>query len=86
MKIRTQTEVERQVQGLLAEKKTLPIFSAFGDPNHESIDAQIQVLRGNEDAELYSHTEDYHEYIYQQAIQAESWLNGDNDDDLFSEE
>lgn len=82
--MRTKEEVQRQIDGLLAERKTLPAESAFGDPNHEAIDAQVQVLMENETAETYADADEYQDYIYQQATEAEDWLNGDIDDDLFS--
>lgn len=81
--MRTAAQIARQVEGLRAMKSTLPEFSTFGDPNWESIDAQIEILEGRETAEDY---EDEHETVASSARDAEDWLTGYSDDDLFDSE
>ena len=46
MKTRTQAEIDRQIEGLLNDKKNLPERNLFGSPNHLIIDTQIKILKG----------------------------------------
>lgn len=57
-KRRTQTEIDRMTIGLIRQKEKLPVFSAFGTPNHEIIDGQLAVL----DGEISDHDEIYARY------------------------
>lgn len=78
--MRTQEEIKRQIEGLEAMKASLPEFNFFGENNHEPIDAVISVLNGWETYEDYEDAE----YSIESAVyEAESWLNGDSDEDLF---
>lgn len=79
--MRTQEQIQRQIEGLKKMKETLPEFSSFGDPNHKSIDAQIKVLNGK-DPEDYA---DAQAQIYDWSVDAAMWLDGSRDEDLFDE-
>jgi hypothetical protein len=91
MSKRTQEEIDRQIEGLKKMKDTLPEFSHFGDNNWEKIDAQISVLRGHSTPDDYYVDEGMDDYqdgdndTYFEAEAALFWLNGENDEDLFSE-
>lgn len=78
--MRTQQQIDRQINGLLEIKKTLPQRSMFGDPNWAGIDAQIEILKGNKTDEDF---EDEHEFVFGQARDAQDWLNCDENGDLF---
>lgn len=92
MKKRSQSEIDAQIEGLKKDKKKLPEFSAFGDKNWEKIDAQIDILegKGNSDSLYIDETADEYEEgdndIYFAAKDAENWLDGSRDEDLFDEE
>ncbi len=47
--MRTKKEIDEAIGYFKKLKKTLPSRSAFGDPNHLIIDAQISVLEGKMD-------------------------------------
>lgn len=89
--MRTQQEIDRQVEGLKKERASLPEYSMFGDPNHAIIDAQIEILRGDKMLTDFDEGDwdelDETNKIYSGAEDAENWLNGTGDeyDDLFSE-
>lgn len=82
--MRTAEEIKRQVDGLTAMKSTLPEFSAFGDPNWEAIDAQIEVLEGRKTLDDFNENAE-HEHVYSQVMDADGWLSGHIDEDLFDE-
>jgi hypothetical protein len=44
-KFATEDEVEKAIESLKNDRKTIPEFSMFGDPNWQQIDAQIEILR-----------------------------------------
>jgi hypothetical protein len=75
---RTQAEIDRQIDGLLKMKDTLPEFSFFGDNNWQLIDIQIEVLKGDLDADEVTD-----ENLYMGAMDAEQWLSFDREEDLF---
>lgn len=81
--MRTQNEINRQIDGLKKEKELLPHYSLFGDDNWAIIDASISILTGESTYEDYEN-EDYD--IESSAYQANEWLNGNTDEDLFSPE
>lgn len=90
--MRTQQEIERQIEGLKKMKATLPKKSMFGDDNWAKIDAQISILDGSKRPDHYYNDESSEDYqdgdneIYFEADAAEQWLNGSTNDDLFDEE
>lgn len=77
---RTQKEIDRQVAGLNKQRASLPNFSFFGDDNWKPIEMQIRIIQGKARAENY---EDENDRIASMALDAEEWLNGESDDDLF---
>lgn len=78
--MRTQEEIDRQIEGLDKMKESLPELNFFGENNWEPIDAQLDIL-GGEDYEKYE-DEEYH--IESAALKAQDWLEGE-DEDLFEE-
>lgn len=89
--IQTQEAINRQIEGLLKMKQTLPEKSFFGDRNWEKIDTQVDVLKGNVKSGSLYHDESVEDFeesdneMYFAALEAEDWLNGDSEDDLFEE-
>lgn len=89
-KSRTQEEINRQIEGLKKEKETLPEYSRFGDNNWAKIDAQLDILEGIKNLHQFifdENDEDFQEgdnELYDEAEKAENWLNGYEDEDLFS--
>lgn len=83
--MRTKEEIYRQIDGLLNERNALP--KEIGNDQHyrQGINAQIQVLRGNDMAQDYADPVDFEELIYDQAQLAEDWMNGQNEYDLFTD-
>ena len=88
---RKQKEIDRQIKGLKRMKKRLPEHSSFGDKNWEKIDAQLDVLEGLEDADDFYQDETADEFedgdndVYYAAQQAEEWLSGEHEEDLFED-
>ena len=81
MKKRTKVEIDRQIEGLINMKKTLPEYSIFGDANWKKINAQIAVLEGKAKPDDYYQGE--HNDIWSDAERAEQWLSGHENEDLF---
>lgn len=86
---RTQEQIQKQIEGLLEDRKRLPEYSAFGDPNHACIDVQISILKGDEELSDIDEGDwdemDEQNKIYRAAEEAEQWLDGERDEDLFDE-
>lgn len=86
--MRTQEEIQRQIDGLLKQKERLPEYSAFGDPNHLIFDAQISILDGSKELSDIDEGDwdemDEDNKIYRGAEEADNWLNEFDDDDLFA--
>lgn len=80
--MRSQEEIKRQIEGLKKEKASLPEFNFFNENNWERIDAQLSILDGLETYEDYEEAE---QRIESAAYQAQQWLDGEDDEDLFSE-
>ena len=87
-KTRTPEEIKRQIDGLISMKEWLPEYSKFGTPNWENIDQQVRILDGTddmddlvEDPELLDEGEP--DEIYNAGQEADDWLQGVNDEDLF---
>lgn len=87
--MRTPEQIKDQIDGLEKMKTWLPEFSKFGTPNHEIIDAKISILDGS--AELSDIDEgdfeemDAQNQVYRGAEEAQEWLDGNRDEDLFEE-
>ena len=89
---RTQAEIDAQIEGLKKDRANLPEFSSFGDKNWEKIDTQISVLEGKTKPDDYYEDETAEEYedgdndIWQAAEEAEQWLLGNSNENLFDED
>ncbi len=82
--MRTPEEIQRQIDGLLSMKSWLPEHSMFGDDNWRLIDEQIQILKGEADfEEIEDAYIDEGEETPSTLWDAEGWLEGQIDDDLF---
>lgn len=82
--MRNTEEIERQILGLQNMKNTLPKFNFFGDDNWAGIDAQVQVLKGEKTSdEFIEEDSDEENEVYADALQAEHWLHGETNEDLF---
>lgn len=90
MSKRTPKQIQFQIDGLKREKKNITEHSGFGNNNWEVIDAKLDILEDKqtlqdfEDPDVADDFEDVNNVI-DGAQQAEDWLNGDNDEDLFDE-
>jgi hypothetical protein len=74
----TPHQIKKEIAGLKAIKPKIRQFSFFGDDNHASIDAQINVLEDNMDDDqiddLYDPEENYN--LNESARHAREWLDG----------
>jgi len=82
--MRTQEEIDYQVQGILEERQTTPEKDFWGRNVWDMADAKVAVLRG------VSTSADYEEGGYDlntvnAALDAEVWLNNVEPDNLFEE-
>lgn len=88
--MKTELEIARQIKGLENNKKSLPAYSTFGTPNHRIIDTQIEILKRElilSDVNEGDWEEmDTENEIYRAAEEADSWLFGNRDEDLFDPE
>ena len=83
--MKSQSEKTEAIKLLQIEKRNIPEYCMFGNPNHKAIDAQIQVIdeEMDEDSiitlwgdELDEDTEEL-SYVTQYALVALSWLNSE---------
>lgn len=77
---RKKEEIERQINGLKGIRGDLPKIDAFGENNHEKIDAQIDVLNGVDPDDIF---EEYDGQYEEEIHEALAWLDGCVKDDLF---
>lgn len=88
--MRTQEEINRQIEGLKNQKEALPEYSQLGTPNWAMADAQIDILKGGDIADYELEEWDDQEgdegEIYRAAEEAVDWLDEANDGDLFDKE
>ena len=84
--MRTKEEIKKAVEHFKKLKKSLPEYSAFGDPNHLIIDAQLDVLEGKisrfDIDELDE--EEYGDMGISDITNIADWMDGDNID-IFEE-
>lgn len=87
--MRSEEEIDRQIEGLEDMKEWLPEVSTFGSPNWEIIDAQMLILSSEMFLEDFPEGDwdnmDAENEIYRAAQEAEDWLYGAHDEDLFEE-
>ena len=81
--MRTQDEINRQIEGLKADRKSLPEFSLFGDNNWEVIDESIYMLESRTTLDDYDE-EDQH--LFSSLLTVADWLTGAINEDLFDAE
>lgn len=85
---RTQEEIQAQIAGLEKEKTLFPEYSKLGTPNHAMANVKIEILQGRIDLDDIDEGDwdemDEDNEIYRAAEEAQDWLEGMNDEDLFS--
>lgn len=81
--VRTQEEIDRQVEGLRKEKESIPELNTFNENNWEVIDAQIAIIMGDAEVEDYVSDSESETYVEVAVQDAQYWLDGDYGDDLF---
>jgi len=81
--MRSNKEIDLQIEGLLSEKRLTPEYSMFGEPNHAIIDAQIEILKGEKTLDDFPFDEGNE--IYKKAERATLWLSGDYKKNLYNE-
>lgn len=92
MKKRTEEEIKLQIEGLKKDKTKLPEFSKFGDKNWEKIDAQLDVLEAIKTKDDFWEDESAEEFeegdndLYFAAEEAEDWLDGAKEENLYDED
>ena len=84
--MKTKEEIEIEKDRLRKLKEILPEFSMFGDPNHLTIDAQLDVLDGiiSDEDEAWEREEDLGEGVMD-VIDAINWLDGNYEGSLVSD-
>ena len=80
---RTQDEINRQIEGLKADRKSLPEFSLFGNNNWEVIDESIYMLDGRTTLDDYDEED---EHLFSSLLTVADWLTGAINEDLFDAE
>jgi hypothetical protein len=78
--MRTQEEIKVAIDFFKKQKTTLPEFSAFGDPNHLVIDAQLDVLelkKGMHDIDELDE-EEYTDIGISEITNVYDWMMGAN--------
>ncbi len=85
--MKSQEEIDRQIEGLENMKTTLSEYSAFGTPNHQIADAQISILNGSSDKDDFEEGDwnemDEENQIFRGVEEAQEWLDGERDEDLY---
>lgn len=83
--MRTKAEIYRQIDGLLNEKKSLPLEREGYRFDKDGINAKIDVLRCKNTAEDFGDPSEFTEYVYEMAVDAENWMEEQNEIDLFTD-
>lgn len=74
----TTKDIIAEIAALTEMKPRVRRFSAFGDDNHNAIDAQLQVLEDRmTDDDILDHFVDN---ALDEAMNARRWLDGDSED------
>lgn len=88
--MKTKEEINRQIKGLQKMKEWLPAISGMGTPNHDIFDAQISILDGSQELSDIDEGDfeemDAQNEVYRGAEEAEQWMNGEREGDLFEEQ
>jgi len=82
--MKTQKEVEQQIEALRGIQEKVRPYSAFGDSHLDAIDAQIKVLEEDmENDEIEYEFESEAQNVLMAALDARQWIDGESDiDDL----
>lgn len=75
---KTPEEINAEIKTLESIKPNVRRSSSFGDNNHAAIDGQLKALRGKWD-ENDVYDADMPENVTDAAIEAVSWVNGDEE-------
>lgn len=81
--MKTNEQINAEMAALTAMKPTVRHHSAFGDDNHEAIEAQLSVLRERMDTdEIYDawgdeDTDEFAQNVLDEALAARDWMIGD---------
>ena len=80
----TPEQIKQEIETLMEMKPKVKRYSGFGDDHHAALDAQVDVLKNDLNAEDIDGQ--YEEEVRSQAHDARAWLNGDFELDTLSEE
>ena len=84
---RTTREISVEREKLIEMKPRVRQTSAFGDDNHDAIDAQIEVLNCHmSEDRVYREYQDGESHVFDSALEAAEWMAGENDGGSPSEE
>ena len=73
--MRTEEQVQQEIEALKEVKDKIPKRSAFGDNNHRAIEVQITVLeRRMTSSRVYQVYDPDDDYIFTNALDAVDWL------------
>lgn len=80
----TKAEIKKTLNRLKKMQPKIRHYTAFGDDNRAAIGAQIDVLEQNLGPDEIADKYDTHEVtsIYESALQAREWLDGEEDENL----
>ena len=83
--MKTNEQIDAEIAALNEMKPSVRHRSAFGDDNHEAIEAQLSVLRERMDTdEIYDtwgdeDTDEFAQNVLDEALAARHWLIGDEE-------
>lgn len=82
MHMKTRSEIESEIAALEAVKLRIPHTTAFGDSNHDAIDAQVEVLQEEmtEDDIYEKWPDDTDMHTRTAAQEAQQWMDGESED------
>ena len=81
----TKETIEETIKQLKEMRPKIRHYSVFGDDNRAAVAAQINVLENDLDTDQIADEydcADESEYIYESAIQAREWLDGEVEENL----
>lgn len=92
--IKTQEEIQEQIDGLLIKRNKLPEYSILDYPNWLLVDLQIRVLKGELSSLEYWDNNSLDYWVderlvdgmvdlYNELVRVEKWLRGEIIDNLF---
>ena len=86
--MRTQIQIDEQINRLNLLRGTLPAYSKLGTPNHEIIDKQIEILQGDiiDEDEIYELEDELGTENLSGLFDALNWIDGDDSIELVSDD